>query len=227
MNHRHEAVSRRRFVGQVGAAATALGVAHARAKPAPAPGKKVRMGIVGGGFGASFQWHEDPDCIVEAVSDLRTGRREKLMKVYGCGKSYESLEKLIGDKNIDAVAVFTGAPDHARHVLAVLNAGKHCICAVPAAMTLEECAQLKEAKERTGLKYMMAETSYNRTHTIAARDLYNQGKFGKLYYSEVEYYIPGRRRTAIGSTFTRASPRGGTAFRPCTIRPTRPVFWSA
>jgi hypothetical protein len=38
--------------------------------------KKLRVGIVGGRFGCSFQFHEHPDCIVEAVSDLRPERRE-------------------------------------------------------------------------------------------------------------------------------------------------------
>ena len=46
--------------------------------------KKVRIGVVGGGFGTSFQWHEHPDCIVEAVSDLRPERREGLMRTYKC-----------------------------------------------------------------------------------------------------------------------------------------------
>lgn len=32
---------------------------------------KVRIGIIGGRFGASFQFHEHPNCTVEAVSDLR------------------------------------------------------------------------------------------------------------------------------------------------------------
>ena len=48
--------------------------------------KKIRIGVVGGGFGTAFQWHEHPDCIVEAVSDLRPERRERLMQVYKCAK---------------------------------------------------------------------------------------------------------------------------------------------
>ena len=95
------------------------------------PPKKIRMGVVGGNFGKAFFWHEHPDCVVEAVSDLIPARREALMKTYKCAKSYESLEKLILDRNIDAVAVFTPAPDHVRHVVAALGAGKHVICAVP------------------------------------------------------------------------------------------------
>jgi len=151
---------------------------------------KVHIGIVGGGFGAAFQWHLDPDCVVEAVSDLRPDRRQHLMTVYQCGKAYESLEELILDDAIDAVGVFTGAPDHVRHSVAAMDAGKHCICAVPAAMTLEECEELIEAKERNGVRYMMAETSYYRWETIFMRDLYAEGAFGEVLYSEVEYYHP-------------------------------------
>jgi predicted dehydrogenase len=153
-------------------------------------GRKIRMGVVGGGFGSCFFWHEHPDSMVQAVSDLRPERRELLMKTYKCDKSYDSLEKLILDKDIDAVAVFTGAPDHARHCQAVMNAGKHVISAVPVCMSLEEAQQMKETKKRTGLKYMMAETSYYRPETIAARELFAQGRFGELFYSEVEYYHP-------------------------------------
>jgi predicted dehydrogenase len=153
--------------------------------------RKIRIGVVGGGFGAAFQWHEDPNCIVHAVSDLRSDRREKLMKVYKCSKSYESLEKLILDKEIEAVAIFTGAPDHARHVVMTMKAGKHVTCAVPACLTLEEAQQLCEVKRQTGLTYMMAETSYYRQHCLAARKLYQDGAFGRLFYSEVEYYHPG------------------------------------
>jgi len=56
--------------------------------------KKVRMGIIGGGFGLGFQFHEHPGCIVEAVSDLNPERRNDLKNTYHCTKSYESLEKL-------------------------------------------------------------------------------------------------------------------------------------
>lgn len=154
-------------------------------------GRQVRIGVVGGGFGCDFYWHEHPDCIVEAVSDLRPERRERLMKTYQCGKSYECLEKLILDKNIDAVAVFTGAPDHVRHCLAALRAGKHVICAVPAAMTVAECEELVETVKKTGLTYMMAETSYYHQSVISARKFYERGSFGEVFYTEAEYHHPG------------------------------------
>jgi len=194
MNLSHNQISRRSFIektSQVVLAGSLVGTSASTSAGKPLnPERKIKIGVVGGGFGASFQWHEHPNCIVHAVSDLREDRRHHLMKTYQCERSYESLEKLILDKGIEAVAVFSGAPDHVRHCVAVMNTGKHVISAVPAAITLEECQQLRETKERTGLKYMMAETSYYRHYAIAARELFQQGKFGELFYSEVEYYHP-------------------------------------
>jgi predicted dehydrogenase len=182
--------TRRAFLTRSTTAASAavLGGRFAFAEPSDT---KIHIGVVGGNFGRSFYWHEHPNCIVEAVSDLRPERREGLMKTYGCAKSYESLEKLILDPKIDAVAVFTPAPDHARHVVACLEAGKHAISAVPAAMSLEECQRLVDAVKKTGLTYMMAETSYYQQHTISARAFYKQGLFGNIFSVESEYHHPG------------------------------------
>jgi len=153
--------------------------------------KKIRIGIVGGRFGSGFQFHEHPDCIVEAVSDLRSDRRETLMKVYGCSKSYESLEKLILDPKIDAVFIATPAPDHVRHVVMTLKAGKHVLCAVPAAMTIEDCYKLRDTVRSTGLTYMMAETSYFRQNTISVRKFHLEGLFGEIFSAAAEYNHPG------------------------------------
>ena len=153
--------------------------------------RKIRIGIIGGGFGVGFQFHEHPNCIVEAVSDLRTDRRELLMKVYKCSKSYESLEKLLLDPKIEAVFIATPAPDHARHTIMSLKAGKHVLCAVPAAMTLDECNDLRNTVRRTNLTYMMAETSVYRQNTISVKKFYKEGAFGEIFSSAAEYNHPG------------------------------------
>jgi hypothetical protein len=176
--------------GHLGALTTVLAGTNPVAYRPRDPSRKVRIGVVGGGFGADFQWHLHPNCVVHAVSDLRPDRRAHLMQAYKCNRSYESLEKLLLDKEIDAVAIFTEPPNHVRHCVAVMNSGKHVICAVPACMSLEEAQELKDTKKRTGRIYMMAETSYYRAHTILARELFQQGKFGEIFYSEVEYYHP-------------------------------------
>jgi predicted dehydrogenase len=171
------------------AGAAGLSARFAFATPAE---RKVRLGVVGGSFGASFFFHEHPNCIVEAVSDLRPERREHLMKVYGCKNSYESLEKMLFDKNVDAVFCATPAPDHLRHVALTLEAGKHVMSAVPAVLgSLEDCHKLIEAVKKSGLKYMMAETSYYHQTVISARRYYKEGRFGRILSAEAEYHHPG------------------------------------
>ena len=109
--------------------------------------RKIRIGVVGGGFGAAFHWHRDPNCIVEAVSDLREDRRKHLQDVYRCNKLYKSLEELIKDRNVEAIAVFTGAPDHVKHCVACMKAGKHVISAVPACISIEQAEELLQTQQ--------------------------------------------------------------------------------
>jgi predicted dehydrogenase len=171
------------------AALAAVGRPAFAANTAP---KKIRIGIVGGRFGRGFHWHEHPDCIVEAVSDLRPERRDGLMQTYRCKKSYPSLEELVKDPKIDAVGVFTEGPNHVRHVVEAMRHGKHAISAVPAAWgTLDECHLLHDTVRKYGLTYMMAETSYYQQSTISARKFFQEGKFGELFYCQSEYQHAG------------------------------------
>ena len=183
---------RRKFLSTAGIAATAFAISprFAFANNIQAD-KKIRIGIIGGGFGAGFYFHEHPNCIVEAVSDLRPDRRDRLKQVYECEKTYESMAKLLPDPKIEAVFIATPAPDHAAHVIASLNAGKHVLCAVPAAMTLEECHNIRDAVQRTGLTYMMAETSAYRQNTLSVKKLYKEGAFGNIFSAAAEYNHPG------------------------------------
>jgi predicted dehydrogenase len=158
----------------------------------PVSERKVRVGIVGYGvcrFGAAFGFQDHPNVEVVAVSDLIPDRREGLMKACRCDKSYESLEVLVKDPKIEAVFVATDAPNHARHCMEVLRHGKHVISAVPAVLgSIEDAERLLETVKKSGLKYMMAETSYYRADCYGMRQIYNAGGFGRLIYSEGEYY---------------------------------------
>ena len=167
----------------------------------PVSDRKVRVGIVGYGvcrFGAAFGFKDHPNVEVVAVSDLIGERRQGLMKACRCEKSYESLEVMVKDPKIEAVFVATDAPSHARHCIEVLKHGKHVMTAVPAVLgSIEGAERLAETVRKTGLKYMMAETSCFRPDCYAMRRIYEAGGFGRLIYSEGEYYHYGP--TPIGS----------------------------
>ena len=150
------------------------------------------MGIVGHGvcrFGAAFSLQNHPNVEVVAVSDLFPDRCQALAKACQCEKTYPSLEEMVKDSSIEAIFVATDAPSHARHCIEVLKHGKHVATAVPAVwMHLEDADRLYEAVQASGLQYMMFETSFYHADLYAMRQLYDAGKFGKLVYSEGEYF---------------------------------------
>lgn len=211
--------SRREFLAHssLGAAALASAAAAPAGSAVPqATDKTIRLGVLGGGFGAQFYWHQHPHCEVAAVTDLRADRRRTLQEVYRCDNVYDSLDAMLRrSEDLDAVAVFSGAPDHFRHVQAAMERGLHVISAVPAVMTLEEAERLRNLKEKTGLRYMMAETSYYRPTTIYARNLHREGGFGELFYSELEYYHDRGDLDALGADKTSRfyEPDGSHSWR--------------
>lgn len=174
----------------------------------PVSDRKIRVGIVGFGvcqFGAAFGFQDHPNVSVDAVSDLIPERCAALAKACRCAKTYPSLEEMLKDDTLEAIFVATDAPSHARHCIEVLKRGKHVACAVPAAFgSLEEAQQLFEAVKTSGRKYMMFETSTFHREAHAMRQIYRAGGFGKMVYSEGEYYhfmaepIPSFRDWRVG-----------------------------
>jgi len=211
-----EGASRRDFLRSMGATAAAAGLSclasrsAAAAQPAiqgfeaaqttaamhegwrPVSDRKIRLGIVGYGvckFGAAFGFQDHPNVEVAAVSDLIPERCAELARACRCAKTYPSLEELVRDDRIEAVFVATDAPSHARHCIQALKHGKHVACAVPAVFgSLEEADQLFDAVKRSGLHYMMFETSCFHEDLHAMRMLYRAGALGQIVYAEGEYY---------------------------------------
>lgn len=163
------------------------------AKPwVPVSDSKIRVGLVGYGvckFSAAFGFQNHPNVEVVAVSDLFPDRCAELAKVTKCNKTYPSLEELIKDKNIDAVMISTDAPSHANHAIMTLQHGKHVAVNVPAVFgSLEDADRLLEEVKKSGLKYMMFETSCFHEDLYAMRQIYKAGGLGELVYSEGEYW---------------------------------------
>ncbi len=204
--------TRRSFLQTLGFGAAALGWAGAaRSQERPIQGfekaaadpkasqgwkaisdRRIRVGIAGYGvcqFGAAFSFQDHPNVEVVAVTDLVPERCAGLAKACRCAKTYPSLEEMVKNDRIEAVFVATDAPSHARHCLEVLKHGKHVATAVPAVFgSLEDAQQVLEAVRKSGLKYMMFETSCFHEDLHAMREIYRAGGLGKLVYAEGEYY---------------------------------------
>lgn len=177
-------VSRRSFL-QTGSALAAASQVVPGARGAD---KTLRIGVVGGRFGSTFQWRKHPRCSVAAVCDLRDDRLRTMNEVYRPDASYKDYAEMLRHPGLDAVAVFTPAPLHAAMSIQALEAGKHVISAVPAGLSIEELERLIEAVKRTGLRYMMAETTTYRPQIITCREWAAEGRFGTVFYAESEYH---------------------------------------
>jgi len=158
----------------------------------PFSDRKIRVGIAGNGLcsmGSNFSFQKHPNVEVVAVSDLIPSRCAALAKACGCQQTYPSCEEMIKDDNIEAVFIGTDAPSHARLSVAALEHGKHVATCVPAVWgSLEDADQLFEAVKKSGLKYMMFETSCFHADLYANHKRYLAGDLGKIIYSEGEYY---------------------------------------
>lgn len=158
----------------------------------PVSDRKIRVGLVGYGlckFSAAFGFQDHPNVEIEAVSDLIPERCDQLAERVKCNKKYSSLEELVKDDSIEAVFVATDAPSHARLCIEALKHGKHVATAVPAVWgSLEEAEELFETVKKTGLKYMMFETSMFHENLYAMRQIFQAGGFGKIVYAEGEYW---------------------------------------
>lgn len=154
--------------------------------------RKIRVGIAGYGlcqFGAAFGFQSHPNVEVVAVTDLIPARCQKLAEACGCQRTYPSCEKMLEDKTIEAVFIATDAPSHARLAISALEHGKHVASAVPAVFgSLEDADCLLATVKKTGLKYMMFETSCYHEDLYAMRQRYRAGQLGKIIYSEGEYF---------------------------------------
>lgn len=150
---------------------------------------RIKIGILGAGrfahvFHRLFQAH--PGVRAVSLAELLPERRRAEAAAAGITETYGSLEELLAS-DCDAVAIFTQRWLHGPQALAALRAGKHVYSAVPAGVTVDELGELVETVRRTGLVYMLGETSYYYPSTVFCRALWRQGRFGRFVYGEGEY----------------------------------------
>ena len=116
--------------------------------------------------------------------------REKLDQIgdhFGVAKRYTDYDEMLKDPEIDAVHINTPIPDHAIQSIKALKAGKHVACTVPMATTVEECRQIVELTEQTGLTYMMMETVVYAREFLFMKELYEKGELGKIQFLKASH----------------------------------------
>ncbi len=108
--------------------------------------KPVRVAMIGLGFGAEFIPIYQAHAGAEVVAICRRNEVElnKAADQFGIEKRYTDYAELLADPDIDYVHINSPIPDHAWMSLQALDAGKHVMCTVPRATTIDDCRQIVE-----------------------------------------------------------------------------------
>ena len=101
--------------------------------------KKIRVGLIGLGFGVEFIpiYQNHPNAEVVAICQRDPAKLAAIGEAFGVARRYTDWRALIQDADVDAVHINSPIPDHAAMSLAALEAGKHCACTVPMATNIE------------------------------------------------------------------------------------------
>src|SRR4051812_13314001 len=146
--------------------------------------KKIRVAIVGLGFGAEFIpiYQAHPNAEMYAVCRRDRAELDKVGDRYGIKARYTDYNELLKDPNVDAVHINSPISEHAAQSIAALKAGKHVACTVPMATTIEECGEIVKLQRQTGKVYVMMETVVYAREYLFVKELYDKGELGRLQF---------------------------------------------
>ena len=153
------------------------------------PQNNVNVAIVGLGFGAEFIpiYQAHPNATVTAICRRNAGELDKIGDTFGVAARYTAFEDVLADPNVDYVHINSPIPDHGWMSIAALEAGKHVMCTVPMATTVEECERIVALTAETGLKYMMAETVVYSREFLFIKERYDNGDLGEVQFMQASH----------------------------------------
>lgn len=152
--------------------------------------KKIHICIVGMGFGKMFTeiYLAHPNVAKVSIFDTNEALARQVVESNPCLSLYNSFQQLLDDPSLDAVHLVTPIPLHEEQSVMVLNAGKHCACTVPMAMSLVGIERIIRAKNDSGKKYMMMETSMYTYQFFHVKHLIESGSLGKIQFMRGSHY---------------------------------------
>ena len=143
----------------------------------------VKVGIIGCGKIAQVrhipEYLDNPNAKLTGLYDLNLQRAKELAEKSDC-KSYESVEEMLADPEIDAVSVCVANHVHAEITIAALKAGKHVLCEKPMATKLKDCQMMVDTAEQMSKKLMIGQNQRFAKAHAEAKKLIERGDIGSV-----------------------------------------------
>lgn len=163
------------------------------------PRDTVRIGFVGvGGMGTNHcanllriegaELRAVCDIVPEKVANVQAmAEQAGKPKPVGYTKGPYDFRRMCDTEELDLVYTATPWEWHVPVCLYAMKTGKHAATEVPAAVTMDECWQMVEMSEKTGLHCVMMENCcYDRSEMMVL-NMIRQGIFGSLVHAECGY----------------------------------------
>lgn len=162
----------------------------------------ISIGLVGlGAFGKAFAelFKNHPLVSRIALCDREPERierfasRESWRDKFSPRDAYDSLDAICRS-DLDALVIITQPWLHAPQCVQAMESGKHVYSAVPVISIpdddeiLDWCSRIIETSRKTGMRYMLGETTYYHPETMFCRRKAAEGAFGDFIYAEGEYF---------------------------------------
>jgi len=186
-------IDRRQFLGLGAAGVLGAAMAGAETASAPAP-KAVRVGVVGvGGRGTGLlsTMARMPGLSFPALCDTNEShlaRAQDLVvkaghpKPAGYSKDEEVFREMMARDDLDAVVIATPWHWHTPMAVCAMKHGTYAAVEVPCAMSFDECWQLVDTHEATGVPCMMLENWSFRRDNLAVLRMIREGLLGEIVH---------------------------------------------
>jgi predicted dehydrogenase len=145
----------------------------------------IKLGLVGvgrAGWGmhcAELAGREDRFQVV-AACDLIPARRERMAERYGC-QTYERIEDLVTDPDVELVDIATRSCDHVAHAVMALAAGKDVYLEKPIATSYAEACRLAEAAHQARGRLFIRHNRRVDPDFLQIREIMASGILGEVY----------------------------------------------
>ncbi len=130
-------------------------------------------------------------------------RNKRVKADYPEVQSYNSLQEVLDNDQIELIVVNTPNNLHVDHVRRALQAGKHVLAEKPFAPTAKEAAELFDLGRQVGKKVMVYQNRRFSSDFLVTREIINSGKLGKIIEMYLRY---DRYRAEIGPKSFKENP---------------------
>jgi len=142
-----------------------------------------RIAVVGTGYwGRNLLRNFDALGALAALYDADASARADFAGKYPNAKAPDSLDALLADDSIDAVAISSPAATHGPLTAQALAAGKHVFVEKPLCLDLDEAERLRGQAQASGLQLMVGHMLLYHPAFQALSDLVAAGGIGTLRY---------------------------------------------